>query len=71
MELTGIAGMIVGWCIMVTAYTVFFLGLFYAWNWIIDQLLTKVLGYFRLYKRVVLWIWHMKEFNEWRKRNKN
>jgi len=45
MEFTGIAGQILGWLVLITAYTVVLLGLFIAWAWIFDKLLKKAILY--------------------------
>jgi hypothetical protein len=49
MNYTGISGAILNIAILVTAYAVIILGLLYAWNFIFEYLLTKVLKQMKLY----------------------
>ena len=53
MEYTGIAGQILSWAILITAYAVVVLGLILLWCWIFDLVVNKVFTYLKLKKRFI------------------
>lgn len=66
MELTGIAGKIIGYCVLLTVYALLALGLWYLiTRVIIDLLLTKVLKLMRIYTRFGQFLLHYRTFSTW------
>ena len=58
MELTGIAGKIMDYAVLITAYTAFALGLFMIWHWIIfDLMLRRIFKWFNGYEAIIAFAW--------------
>jgi hypothetical protein len=66
MELTGIAGNIVGWAVIIIAYAIVITGIFcVAHYFLFDILLRKVCQWFKVWHRLIQFIYLRKDFLEW------
>jgi len=64
MEFTGIAGQILSWAVMITAYAIVVIGLYVAWTWIFDIVTTYVLRSFKAYGLLIEFLFDKKKYKE-------
>lgn len=62
MEFTGIAGQILGWVIMITAYTIILLGIINIWAWIFDRLFKKTMLYFKAWGTIIEFLFDKQKY---------
>lgn len=57
MEYTGLAGKLLSWAVLITAYAVVIIGLSVIWTWIFDLIFTKIFKHFKAWETLVAFIW--------------
>lgn len=72
MHLTGIAGQIVGFAVLVVAYTIIILGLYVAVYWILIEWIGRaVLRATKAYSVFIQYVYNRKRFKKWLKDQNN
>lgn len=70
-HLEGFIAKILVWLFLFISYSTFFIG---AWviinNFIWNILIKNACGHLKVYKRIIEFMWHRKEFYRWIKKNK-